>query len=239
MILAVNWTVNGLSGSTLSPAFSVVESTAEIDAVRAQLQVSPYAKSTERPNEGGTSTHGGVAPSLPTGAGGGDANGTASIPKIESGHHGGGGLSTGAIVGIAVGVGVAALLAAALGLFFFLRRRKGRGAKGRDGAASAEQEKLSTFMVASKDNNTNGSDPAITPYRDEQQNSAAAARGRGDEREALEQPHVGSESASRAGTPHGVSRHLVEDGMTEDEIRRLEEEERQLDDEIQRAGGRR
>ena len=71
MILAVNWTVNGLSGSTLSPAFSVVESAAEIDAVRAQLQVSPYAKSTERPNEGGTNTHGGVAPSLPTSAGGG------------------------------------------------------------------------------------------------------------------------------------------------------------------------
>ncbi|KAJ3475569.1 hypothetical protein NLG97_g9412 [Lecanicillium saksenae] len=38
-------------------------------------------------------------------------------------------------------------------------------------------------------------------------------------------------------TPQGVSRHLVEDGMTEDEIRRLEEEEAHLDSEIQRAGG--
>jgi hypothetical protein len=32
--------------------------------------------------------------------------------------------------------------------------------------------------------------------------------------------------------------HLVEDGMTVEEIRRLEEEERQLDDEIERAARR-
>jgi hypothetical protein len=32
--------------------------------------------------------------------------------------------------------------------------------------------------------------------------------------------------------------HLVEDGMTAEEIRRLEEEERELDDEIERAARR-
>ncbi|KAK5655031.1 hypothetical protein OQA88_6790 [Cercophora sp. LCS_1] len=42
-------------------------------------------------------------------------------------------------------------------------------------------------------------------------------------------------------TPHGLPAqyaHLVEEGMTEDEIRRLEEEERQLDAAIERAGRR-
>lgn len=52
----------------------------------------------------------------------------------------------------------------------------------------------------------------------------------------------GSRSSSRAlQTPEGVSRsvaHLVEEGMSAEEIRRLEEEERQLDDEIERAGRR-
>lgn len=51
---------------------------------------------------------------------------------------------------------------------------------------------------------------------------------------------AGRRSGSRSETPQGgVSHavaHLVEDGMTEDEIRRLEEEERQLDAEIARAG---
>ncbi|KAK3330345.1 hypothetical protein B0H66DRAFT_58090 [Apodospora peruviana] len=52
---------------------------------------------------------------------------------------------------------------------------------------------------------------------------------------------IGSPTAGRA-TPHGSVApqyaHLVEEGMTEDEIRRLEEEERQLDAEIARAGRR-
>ncbi|KAI5926324.1 hypothetical protein F4810DRAFT_590676 [Camillea tinctor] len=44
--------------------------------------------------------------------------------------------------------------------------------------------------------------------------------------------------SARASTPPVMSRyaHLVEEGMTEDEIRRLEEEERQLDEAIEDAG---
>ena len=44
---------------------------------------------------------------------------------------------------------------------------------------------------------------------------------------------------SRSATPSGISgryAHLVEDGMTDDEIRRLEEEERALDEAIEQAG---
>lgn len=46
-------------------------------------------------------------------------------------------------------------------------------------------------------------------------------------------------SLARSPTPQGISTryaHLVEEGMTEDEIRRLEDEERQLDAAIEQAG---
>ena len=49
---------------------------------------------------------------------------------------------------------------------------------------------------------------------------------------------AGERSSSRAQTPSGVPHsvaHLVEDGMTEEQIRRLEEEERELDAEIERS----
>ncbi|KAB5580943.1 hypothetical protein GE09DRAFT_457409 [Coniochaeta sp. 2T2.1] len=46
----------------------------------------------------------------------------------------------------------------------------------------------------------------------------------------------GSQTGVGRETPTAV-RHLVEDGMTEDEIRRLEEEERELDQAIEQAGG--
>ncbi|KAK4144674.1 uncharacterized protein C8A04DRAFT_27611 [Dichotomopilus funicola] len=51
----------------------------------------------------------------------------------------------------------------------------------------------------------------------------------------------GGASAPGRATPRGLTTpyaHLVEDGMTEDEIRRLEEEERQLDAAIEQAGRR-
>ncbi|KAM7197615.1 hypothetical protein V8F20_006505 [Naviculisporaceae sp. PSN 640] len=53
---------------------------------------------------------------------------------------------------------------------------------------------------------------------------------------------MGSPTAGGRATPHSSLSpqyaHLVEEGMTEDEIRRLEDEERQLDAEIERAGRR-
>ncbi|KAM0330015.1 hypothetical protein ACHAQA_004184 [Verticillium albo-atrum] len=55
--------------------------------------------------------------------------------------------------------------------------------------------------------------------------------------------HEPTRSGARSATPQGVNSnvsHLIEDGMTEDEIRRLEDEERQLDAAIERHGqGRR
>ena len=77
------------------------------------------------------------------------------------------------------------------------------------------------------DHHSDDDDAGYVPYRDEDAAPASPASGRARD--------------DGAGTPHGVSRsvaHLVEDGMTEDEIRRLEDEERQLDDAIQRRGQR-
>ncbi|KAM0287741.1 hypothetical protein ACHAQH_000272 [Verticillium albo-atrum] len=63
---------------------------------------------------------------------------------------------------------------------------------------------------------------ALTPRSDSQQ-----------------QQHESTRSGARSTTPQGVNpnvSHLIEDGMTEDEIRRLEDEERQLDAAIEQHG---
>lgn len=236
MFFSINWTFNGLTGYTSSPAFSIVNG-APSDRQNAQnaLRLSQYFKANETRNNG---TNQGNAPpgSLDPNPGNGTSN-----PHTVGGSRGGG-LSTGAIVGIAVGVGVAALLAAALGIFFFLRRRKSRAAvAAREDQTRAEKEKLSGFPKNSN-GHANASDAAITPYRDEHSMSGGARGADGEENAAATAAAAPgpSESGSHGETQHaGVSRHLVEDGMTAAEIRRLEEEEAHLDDEIQRAGGRR
>lgn len=179
---------------------------------------------------------------------------------------GGGGLSTGAIAGIAV-AGAVIFLALIGGLIFFLlrrrRRSKARGQYGNPPTSTTfipagdkevhqvtesphstysndQQVPLSNLAAAggpsSRDagahhhhhhHHHDDDDAGYAPYRDD---DAGA-----------ESPATGGRADSGAGTPRGVSRsvaHLVEDGMTEDEIRRLEEEERQLDDAIQRHGRR-
>lgn len=237
MVLGVDWSINGRSGKTFSPAFAIVQSTADIAAAQANLQQTSFRAGNETTDDSSSSgSPKGSTPAAPT-SGNGGGNGTAGINTVSASHSGGGGgLSTGAIIGIAVGVGVAALLAAALGLFFFLRRRKSRSAA--LDQTRAEQEKLSGFPKGG--GHGNASDAAMAPYHDGAAGGGAAGtRGLEDEDTPLDQPCVRSENGSRATTPHGVSRHLVEDGMTQDEIRRLEEEEAHLDNEIQRAGGRR
>lgn len=274
-ILSFDWTIDDqTTGRTSSPAFSIVKADSDISEAEKKLAKSAYARSIQSmptDNDGSSSsellastatssapTDLFTAPALPTSSS--DRNGTSSnispVDASRSGHKGGG-LGTGAIVGIAVGVVVAALLAAALCLFFFLRRRRRSktAVAAREDQTRAEQEKLSSFP---KDGSggvgggaANASDAAIAPYRDEHnlaRSGSGNARGGLDEHEEhavplRQQPHGdlqeeerGSHAAEEA--PHGgVSRHLVEDGMTAAEIRRLEEEEAHLDNEIQRAGG--
>ncbi|KAH7170853.1 hypothetical protein EDB81DRAFT_181711 [Dactylonectria macrodidyma] len=166
-----------------------------------------------------------------------------SNPEASKG--GGGGLGTGAIAGIAVGAVIGVLLIGALAWFFLRKRRQNK--KHANGYTATDSG--NAYMV---DKETHGrtADSPNSPYSDENgvQHIPADNATRDDpastERALPRTSTSGSQggrSASGAQTPQGVSTnvaHLVEDGMTADEIRRLEEEERQLDDEIERAARR-
>lgn len=203
-------------------------------------------------------TEGGQAgsPTQSLGAGGaGSANpsstadsGAGSVGSGNKSHHKGG-LSTGATAGIAVGAVIAGLLIIGALVFFLLRRRRQKkdlnsGYKG--------QQSSNTYMV---DKETTGrvTESPTSPYTDDNQgqhvplNDIEATR----EAPATHAPYEDAPPRSSLGshgergtgtqTPPGVSTnvaHLVEEGMTAAEIRRLEEEERQLDDEIERAARR-
>lgn len=182
----------------------------------------------------------------------------------SGGGGGGGGLSTGAIAGIAV-AGAVVLLALIGGLVFFCLRRRRRN---KDRGSYNNPTPSTTFMAGDKEVHQVTESPHSTYSNDQQVplSNLAAAGGPSsrevggadahhhhhhddddagyapyrDDDVVAESPSTGRR-ADGAGTPHGVSRsvaHLVEDGMTEDEIRRLEDEERQLDDAIQRHGRR-
>lgn len=176
----------------------------------------------------------------------------------DSGGGGGGGLSTGAIAGIAV-AGAVVFLALVGGLVFWMLRRRRRN---KDRGHYNQPTNSTTFMGGDKDihqvtespHSTYSNDQHVplsnlagagtsrdiggpSGHHDLHDDDADYAPYRDDDRGA--QGSAAGQRSDGAGTPHGVSRsvaHLVEDGMTEDEIRRLEEEERQLDDAIQRHG---
>jgi hypothetical protein len=197
-----------------------------------------------------------AVPSVST-SGGAEASGLHSDLN-DGGGGGGGGLSTGAIAGIAV-AGAVVLLALIGGLVFWMLRRRRRG---KDRGQYNNPTTSTTFMGGDKDVHQVAESPHSTYSNDQQvplsNLAGAAATSRDmpgpsghhhhdddgdyvpyrDDDTGHESPDAGRR-ADGAGTPHGVSRsvaHLVEEGMTPDEIRRLEEEERQLDDAIQRRG---
>lgn len=162
------------------------------------------------------------------------ASETSKAPKSGSG------IGTGAIVGIVVGVVGGLLLIAAVAFFLLRKRRQKKTEAGYDGSDPAN-----TYMV-DKETQGRATDSPNSPYTDENQTRSMPL-----DNVARDDPAHGglprtSTSLSQgrsagAQTPQGMSSnvaHLVEDGMTAEEIRRLEEEERQLDDEIERAARR-
>ncbi|KAH6898464.1 hypothetical protein B0T10DRAFT_555779 [Thelonectria olida] len=179
----------------------------------------------------------GVDTSVPTST----AADTAAPSATSQSKSSGGGIGTGAIVGIVVGVVGGLLLIGAVAFFILRKRRQKKSAAGYDGADPAN-----TYMV-DKETQGRATDSPNSPYTDENQTRSVPM-----EHVTRDEPPAGiartstSLSQGRGGTsgaqtPQGVSSnvaHLVEDGMTADEIRRLEEEERQLDDEIERAARR-
>ncbi|KAI0172119.1 hypothetical protein GGR52DRAFT_455700 [Hypoxylon sp. FL1284] len=183
------------------------------------------------------------------------AAGTSEAAAESHDASGSGGLSTGAIVGIAVGCSVGGLLIIALLAWFCIFRRRGsRDRSGdfapdssrhamistdKDAVVMSQSSPRSTFADGGRRRNnasaTPGDDAAsYAPY--------ASNRGRSTSPPAFPPAVNGSQtdvaSTTRSPSPPCRSRyaHLIEEGMTEDEIRWLEEEERHLDAAIEDAG---
>ncbi|UPK98761.1 hypothetical protein LCI18_009696 [Fusarium solani-melongenae] len=171
------------------------------------------------------------------------ATSSASATDSASDSNGGsGGLSTGAKAGIAVGAVIGGLLIIGALAFFLLRRRRRSKQLGED--YTSQQA-----YTVDKETHGRATDSPNSPYSDENQVQPVALQNISHDHE--EQTARGtptpnnlprtSTGSRNAPTPQGMSSnvaHLVEDGMTADEIRRLEEEERELDDEIERAARR-
>lgn len=183
-------------------------------------------------------------------------------PPSESGGNGGG-LSTGAIAGIGVAAGIVGLAAIGLLVWFFCLRNRRKPKS--HGPYAAPDAQASEYMVNKETTGAHVTESPHSPYSDDgspanphnqahasptqqqhhhlrQYSDAppiAAPVPRSASQQAADRPP--SRSGARSGTPAGGNvSHLIEEGMTEADIRRLEEEERALDDAIERAGhGRR
>lgn len=179
-----------------------------------------------------------------------------SKPAQGSQVSGGGRLSPGAIVGIALGVGLALVLIGAGLAWFLLRRRR---QKQRETASAAKRLTSKTSMEDKNMRAAHMADSPRSPYSDEQNQSLPVSPlaahppgegGAGGTGLTPQDVNVTALRSSHSGADHhqdqpqaqrGVSNtvaHLVEDGMTAEEIRRLEDEESQLDAEIERAARR-
>ncbi|TRX98262.1 hypothetical protein FHL15_000907 [Xylaria flabelliformis] len=168
------------------------------------------------------------------------------------------GLGTNAIIGIAVGVGGGGLLIAAALIWFFCFRRRRRTAAQHAmpsyasdvGVHAMMQDKEIPVVLESSsppygsggaDNEGRPSTDHYAPYSDRSTTSPTPDHHRTASGTTAAVATIDATSQTRGApspTPAIVSRyaHLVEEGMTEDEIRRLEEEERQLDAAIENAG---
>lgn len=161
---------------------------------------------------------------------------------------GGSGLSTGAIVGIAVACSVVGIALLA-GLVWFLLRRRRRRSVG-EGYKATRQTSNSFAGVKEARPSVAESPIIVSPFSDDGEargfsnsNIAIALPQRGSTPRAI--PAINSEgsrdrpdSAASGNRSRGGIAHLVEEGMTEADILRLEEEERHLDAEIERAARR-
>ncbi|KAM4055078.1 hypothetical protein HRG_005887 [Hirsutella rhossiliensis] len=261
MMVRIFWTANsGRTGYSQSGLFTVAHSRDPqlVDEVRVWMDQPEGQNGTEGTISGDASVEGG------TGGVTYDGGKAQESPnnQLASGSRGGGGggLSTGAIAGIAVGVSLALILLVA-GLAWFLLRRRHRK---QHEAACAARRLTSKTSVEDKDMQAaHVADSPRSPYLDggtstQNQSSpvsplAGASHSEGDDDQAGFTPHEAEVAALRsshssaddhddpAQATQGVSNtvaHLVEEGMTAEEIRRLEDEERQLDAEIERAARR-
>ncbi|KAL7927896.1 hypothetical protein ACQKWADRAFT_16759 [Trichoderma austrokoningii] len=176
----------------------------------------------------------------------GNSGSSGTSPSSSGG--GGGGLSTGAIAGIAVACAVVGI-ALLSGLVFFLLRRRRRRSVGE--GYKATRQTTNSFSVVKEARPSVAESPIIvSPFSDDgeargfsnsniaialpRRDSMPRAAALGHDEAAADRP----DSAASGNRSRGGIAHLVEEGMTEADILRLEEEERHLDVEIERAARR-
>jgi LPXTG-motif cell wall-anchored protein len=243
MFIQIDWEKNGTTGYTKTELFTVTNSTDDKDINELNDNLESHQREQEGPLET-TMSPGTDSTSSPSSLPSSSSEADGSSNDSSSNGGGGGGLSTGATAGIAVGAVLGALLIGALAWFFLRRHRRNQ----RAGDDYVTQQ---TYAV-DKETHNRAADSPNSPYSDENHMQPVFLGNLDHDRDAAPTPppagvprsSFGSHDRgnnSGAQTPQGMSRnvaHLVEDGMTADEIRRLEEEERQLDDEIERAARR-
>jgi hypothetical protein len=219
LALDMYWKSEGKSliGHSYSPYFSILGNAQNFRASALQAQIAAYGTNKDGRDADVTTV------ASPSSSSSNTASDGHSNPSSGSG--GGGGLSTGAIVGIAIG-GAAGLAIIALVAWFLLRRRRSK-------SQIVDTHGASNAYIADKDSTAQSPQ---SPYADDVIHNPRA------DSSSLHNAHAdnvpGPRDGSGTATPSGLSRnvaHLVEEGMTADDIARLEEEERQLDDEIERA----
>ncbi|KAK4060529.1 uncharacterized protein Triagg1_10706 [Trichoderma aggressivum f. europaeum] len=253
MVIKIDWkTKNGNLGFTQSGVFTVANSTTSIDA---DLFGEREATDNDQDRRGGEAVTSSVSnPTLPTsGPSDGNGNGIGGSSSGDSsggGGGGGGGLSTGAIAGIAVACSVVGILLIGGLVWFLLRRRRRRHF---DQGYNATGQTTNSFIATKEVQASVAESPIISPFSDDGTRTGSTnamlplqttiagtlAGGRAPTHDD-EVDRPGS-SASDNNNNNNRSRniaHLVEEGMTEADILRLEEEERHLDAEIERAARR-
>jgi hypothetical protein len=261
MYFRLQWSDEQSSGFSQSGLFTILNDQGNREGVGSKLE--ERLKTSETDNIGldspalvGSTLVATTATALPTATSTGGL-GTNMPSSISDGSNGG--LAIGAIVGIAVGCGVVAFVAIGLLVWLFcFRRRKNSdhvndmpyNSDGHTGVNDYMVEKETSGRVAESPHSPysddgqlrDGSllvgtapslphDTAYTPYTDVPATTAPV-----NQTTSHEQRH-----GARSATPQGVSSsvaHLVEEGMTAEQIRRLEEEERALDAAIEQAGRR-
>lgn len=239
MYVEIDWKKNELSGRSKTDLFTVTDSQNKSKFNELERQIAEEQKGQ---GDAETTFPSGSSPTSgsddPTESG--DSGNNLGGGNDNSGGGGGGGLSTGATAGIAVGAVIGGLLLIGALVWFLMRRRR------RNKQPGEEYTIQQTYAV---DKETHGRTSDSPPYSDEHHMQPIAVGDTGRDRGVAPTPPPGRSSMashdrganSGAQTPQGMSSnvaHLVEDGMTAEEIRRLEEEERQLDDEIERAARR-
>ncbi|KAI1432608.1 hypothetical protein GGR50DRAFT_706394 [Xylaria sp. CBS 124048] len=172
---------------------------------------------------------------------------SAGGPASASSKEDAGGLSKDGVIGVAVGVTLGGLLILATLAWLFYTRRRHSKLSGVDKLTVPSKEMpglLDPSPPPSRQSASAGRVPSDTPpFAPFADNAGRAPKARSLRKTATNMPLVSSSQMNPVGSL-GTSApaidvrylHLVEDGMSEEEIRRLEEEERQLDAAIESAG---